>query len=196
VLRHSSSTPSLSRPKGGRILETFTEPKEFVEHARYEDERQEALAALVSASIDEPIVDIVSSFAMLGHCFTLQSCYGHFICRPEQDTYTFESIPRGWDSPVRYRIAYIAFCIQNSDRGKMLRQALARIPEIAPDYVQFGSADWFWDQWLNTYVLQVMPIDDRLKDETILNPLEALRTQEVRGLFFRKLRELLAAEIG
>jgi len=185
----------LARPKGGRILETFTEPKEFVENARYEDERREALAALVPASIDEPIVDMISGFATLGHCFTLQCCYGHFICRSEQDSYTLESIPRGWDGPVRYRIAYIAFCMQNSDRGRMFRQALARIPETAPDYVQFGSADWFWDQWPNTYVLQAMPIADRLKDETILDSLEALQTQEARGLFFVKLGELLAAEL-
>jgi hypothetical protein len=176
-------------------LETFAKPKEFVENVRYEEDRREALAALVPDSIDEPIVDIINGFATLRHCFTLQSCYGHFICFPEQDPHTLESIPRGWNGPVRYRMAYIAFCIENSCRGRSLRQSLAEIAASAPDYVQFGSADWFWDRWPNTYALQVMPIAYKLKDETILDPLEAVQTQEVRGLFFTRLRSMLSAEL-
>jgi hypothetical protein len=126
-------------------LETFTEPREFVENTRYSQDRQDALAALDLGSIDEPIVDIVAGFATLPHCFTLQCCYGHFICAPEQDPHSFEPIPLGYAGLVRYRIAYIAFCLETSRRGWALRERLARVPTVYPGYIQFGSADWFWN---------------------------------------------------
>jgi hypothetical protein len=176
-------------------VETFSEPKELVQDARYQAERREALAGLAIADIDEPLVDLIRGFATLRHCFTLQCCYGHFICDPEQDARSFEPIPDGHDGPVRYRIAYIAFGIENSERGRGLRQSLARIPAIDPDYVQFGSADWFWDRRVNTYALQVMPLAHKLEDETILDTPEALHTEATRDLFFRELRALLSEEL-
>jgi hypothetical protein len=95
---------------------------------------------------------------------------------------------------VRYRIAYVALCIENSDRGRGLREALSQVPKVDPDYVQFGSPDWFWDQWLNSYALQVEPYAHRDRDEATLDSDEALHVQGVRDLFFEKLRALLAAE--
>jgi hypothetical protein len=177
-------------------LETFTEPREFVENTRYTQDRQDALAALDLGSIDEPIVDIVAGFAMLTHCFTLQCCYGHFICAPEQDPHSFELIPRGYAGLVRYRIAYIAFCLETGLRGWALRERLARVPTVYPGYIQFGSADWFWERWVNSYALQVEPVAHQLKDEAILEPAEASHTQRARYLFFRELRVLLAVELG
>ncbi len=167
-----------------------------MEHTRYSQGRQDALAALDLGSIDEPIVDIVARFAALPHCFTLQCCYGHFVCAPEQDPHSLVPIPRGYAGLVRYRIAYIAFCLENSRRGWALRESLARVPAVDPGYVQFGSADWFWERWVNSYALQVEPDAHQLKDEAILEPAEALHTQRVRHLFFRELRALLAAELS
>jgi hypothetical protein len=177
-------------------LETFTEPREFVENTRYSQDRQDTLAALGLGSIDQPIVDIVTGFAALPHCFTLQSCYGHFVCAPEQDPHSLEPIPRGYAGLVRYRIAYMAFCLENSRRGWALRESLARVPAIDPGYIQFGSADWFWKRWPNSYALQVEPVAHQLKDEAILESAEALHTQRARHLFFREIRALLEAELG
>lgn len=175
-------------------METFTEPREFVANTRYSQDRHDALAALDLSSIDRPIVDIVAGFTTLPHCFTLQSCYGHFVCAPQQDPYTLEPIPRGHSGSLRYRIAYIAFCIENSRRGWALREAFAQIARVAPGYIQFGSADWFWERWGNSYALQVEPVAHQLEDEAILEPAEAIRVQMARDLFFGELRTVLAAE--
>lgn len=177
-------------------METFGAPRDFVKNEQYTQNRKDALAALDLGSIDESIVDIVAGFAKLPHCFTLQCCYGHFVCAPEQDPHGPDPIPRGYGGPVRYRIAYIAFCLEDSHRGRTLRDSLARIAEISPGYVQFGSADWFWEQWVNSYALQVEPIAHQFKDEAILEPAEAFEVQRVRNHVFRALRALLNREIN
>ncbi|OQX14038.1 MAG: hypothetical protein BWK76_15270 [Desulfobulbaceae bacterium A2] len=175
-------------------MKTFTRPREFVENPRYAQERREAMTALDPASINEPLADIIAGFAALPHCFTLQSCYGHFLWLPGQDAHSLESVPPDHAGPVRYRIAYIAFCLEHSTCGQALRDALADIPAVAPDFIQFGSADWFWERWLNSYTLQVEPAGQQHLDEAILNPAEALRCQEVRQLFCQRLRTMLAVE--
>lgn len=72
--------------------------------------------------------------------------------------------------------------------------------EIAPcidrAYIQFGSADWFWERWVNSYVLQVEPLSQVGKDEAVLESAEALRVQQTRDLFFEELRDLLSAELA
>ncbi len=178
-------------------METFTEPREFVENPQYSHDRQSTLAALNIISIYGPIVDIVGGFAALPHCFPLQSCYGHFVCAPDQDSRTLNPIPPGYAGLVRYRIAYVALCLENSHRGWLLRDSLARVPAVEPHYVQFGTPDWYWRRLMmvNSYALQVEPIAQRLKDEAMLGPAEALHTQRVRDLFFAELRDVLAAEL-
>jgi hypothetical protein len=175
-------------------VETFTDPRDFVEHPGYAQDRHDALATLEPSAIDRPIADIVVGFTALPYCFTLQSCYGHFICAPEQDQHSLEPVPPSHFGPIRYRIAYMAFCIENSCRGRAFRQALAAIPRIAPSHIQFGSADWFWERWNNSYALQVEPVAYRLQDEVMLEPAEAIRTQAARDVLFRELRAVLAAE--
>ncbi len=64
-------------------------------------------------------------------------------------------------------------------------------PAIDPDYVQFGSAEWFWERYANSYALQVEPARYKRKDEAILEQAEALHVQQIREFFFSKLRELL-----
>ena len=167
-----------------------------METSGYAHARQRSIAVLDLASIDDPIKDIVEGFASLPHCFTLQCCYGHFICSPEQDQHNLEPIPFGFPGSTRYRIAYVSFCLENSLRGRALRQSLAQLTAVDPDYVQFGSADWFWERWANSYVLQVEPEAHMLKDEAILGPAQARHTQGVRDLVFRELRIILAAEQG
>ncbi len=177
-------------------METFSTAREFVENRGYARARQKSIAELDLASIDGPLVDIVEKFTALPHCFTIQCCYGHFLCAPEQDSHDLEPIPLGFSDSVTYRIAYIVVCLENSERGHVLRQALARLPALDPDYVQFGSADWFWEQSANSYVLQVEPKVHRFEDVATLGSAEALHTQGVRDLFFAELRVLLTAELS
>lgn len=175
-------------------METFNEPKEFAEDTEYPKNRKDTLEALDLDSIDEPIVDIVAGFATLPHCFTLQCCYGHFLCAPEENPHSLEPLPCDYDGLVRYRIAYIAFCLENSMRGRSLRDSLSRVTAIDSGYIQFGSPDWFWKQRVNSYVLQVEPNGHQFKDEAVLEVAEALRTQRARNLFFNEIRELIAKE--
>lgn len=175
-------------------METFTEARTLVRNDGYAAEREAALAALDLDAIDAPIVDVVEAFRPLTHCFTLQCCYGHFLTMPGQDERSLSAIPDGFSGAVHYRIAYIAFCVDTGDRGRALLQKLSRVPEIEPAYMQFGSADWFWDQWPNSYTLQVEPAAHRFKDQAVLTTGEAMRTQRARDQFFEELRRVLAEE--
>jgi len=145
-------------------LETFTEPKEFIENHHYLQQRQTSFATLDINTIDNPIVDIMRGFQDIPYCFTLQSCYGHFVHADQQDHNSTKCLPiSDGVCPVMYRIAYVAFCLENSVEGKDLLEALRSISVADPEYVQFGSAEWFWARQKNSYVLQVEP--ERFKDK-------------------------------
>ncbi len=175
-------------------METFTEPRALIRHQSYAADRQAALAGLDLGAVDPPVVDVVEAFLPLPCCFTLQCCYGHFLTGPSRDEHSLAPLPVDHVGTVRYRIAYVAFCVEDSERGRALLGRLSRVPEIEPACVQFGSADWFWDQWPNSYVLQVEPAAHRYKDQAVLSVGEALQTQRVRDRFFEELRRLLADE--
>lgn len=90
----------------------------------------------------------------------------------------------------------MAFCLESSQFGIELFNALSRIPEIDPDFVQFGSADWFWERYLNSYVLQVEPARHMNKDQFIVEHSEAQHIQRIRDLFFTRIAELLESQHG
>ena len=92
---------------------------------------------------------------------------------------------------MRYRIAYVALCIEPGGTGPRLRGLLEEIPTIDRDYVQFGSPGYFWERYPNSYALQVEPERFMLKDEAVIGHREALHVQRVRDRFFEHLRELL-----
>ena len=177
-------------------METFTEPRAMVENALYPRERRAALEALDLHAIDPPIRDVIRAFASLPHCFTLQSCCGHFICGPEQDPRTLDPVPARHGGSVRYRVAYVGVCIENCRPGRRLMGALGAMTAIDPGCLQFGSADWFWERWLNSYALQVEPARHRTRDEVVLDAAEASHVQHVRDLSFSELRRLVAREVG
>lgn len=176
-------------------LETFTEPKSFEPYPEYRGCRKDTIAVLDFGSIDEPIVDIVSAFANSPYCFPLQSCYGHFICGTDQDIRNLDPIPPVYSGTVKYRIAYIALCVENSRYGMMLYESLAEITAVSPAYIQFGSADWFWERFPNSYVLQVEPSRYRNRDEAILDVSEARRVQTARDIFFNELRNMVRVNL-
>ena len=172
-------------------LETFTEPKELTENPQFAGQRQKSLAAYSDAEIDAPIMAIIENFNKLPFCFTLQSCYGHFLYGNQGNPQNLDPLPvKETMARVEYRIAYIAFCLDYSDSGRNLFEALKGITAIDPEYIQFGSAEWFWDRQVNSYTLQVEPDRFKHEDTAIIEGREALRIEKTRNDFFARIKEL------
>lgn len=173
-------------------METLTELKDFVNNPRYHQQRQEYLSRLDIDTIDAPIFEIVGGFAELPYCFTLQSCYGHFLRDNQKNPKNIEPLAiSDTITSVKYGIAYIALCIENSDLGRVLFHDLKEIPVIDPKYIQFGCAEWFWERQVNSYVLQVEPERHRAKDWVCVNYQEALHIEKIRNEFFSGLKKII-----
>ena len=173
-------------------METFTEPKELVENPHYQDQRQKTLAGLIEGMIDVPIIELINAFNKLAYCFTLQSCYGHFIYNGQNDSHNLQPLPiTDTIARVEYRIAYICLCIENSGVGRRLLESLNEITAIDPENIQFCCADWFWERQVNSYALQVQPDRFKHRDTAILDYKEALHIEKIRNEFFVRLREIL-----
>ena len=173
-------------------METFTELKELTENPHYKVQKQKTLFDLTDGMIDMPIIDLINGFNKLHYCFTLQSCYGHFVYNSQKNTHNLEPLPvKGAIAKVEYRIAYIAFCIENSLFGRELFDSLKKITAIDPDNVQFCCAEWFWKRQVNSYALQVEPDRFKCKDTAIVDFREALHIEKIRNEFFIRLYELL-----
>jgi len=97
---------------------------------------------------------------------------------------------------VEYRIAYVGFCIENSDSGRKLFEALKGITDVNPENIQFCCAKWFWKRQVNSYALQVEPDRFKDKDKAILDYREALLIEKIRNEFFVRLQELLQKSGG
>jgi hypothetical protein len=176
-------------------VETFTEEMPLVGNPDFSRQREVHLARLDLDAIDQPIRDLISGFARLHHCYTLQSCFGHFLPGERGDPRNLDRLPRsGGTVTVRYRIAYVALCIANSAVGRVLLQDLRGVPAIDPEYVQFGSAEWFWARQVNAYALQVEPRRFRTRDEARVSYQEALHLQDVRDRFFTALEEVVSRQ--
>lgn len=178
-------------------METFTAPRALANNVHYFKQRRESLQKLDLSGIDPPIIDLIRGFSKLQYCFTLQSCFGHFLYPGNRDPKNIEPLPvvNGIES-VEYRIAYLAICIEDSIFGKELFDSLADIPSIDPQYIQFGSADWFWERQLNTYALQVEPLRYMTQDKCRLDYKEALHVENIRNQFFEQLTMLLRKRLG
>ena len=172
-------------------METFVAPRPLVDNPDFASKRRANLSSLDLSVIDKPIVDVVEGFSRLPYCFTLQSCYGHFVYG-KKGKHNLDPLPDRDDiSEVEYRIAYFALCIEDSDEGRALYRDLINVPQIDPDYVQFGSAGWFWQRQVNTYALQVEPDRYKTKDNAMVDYQEALHIEEVRDRFFDEIRLIL-----
>jgi len=177
-------------------VETFTEPKKLTDFRGFQKQRREHLARLKLDTIEVPIVEIIRGFAKLPYCFTLQSCYGHFVHGSQEDAQNTEPLPAmDGTALVEYRIAYIALCIENNALGRALLADLRDIQSIDPEYVQFGSAGWFWERQPNTYALQVEPRRHMDKDRVVVGYEEAVHIESVRGRFFAHLERLLRVRL-
>ncbi|OGP62778.1 MAG: hypothetical protein A2V65_10375 [Deltaproteobacteria bacterium RBG_13_49_15] len=171
-------------------METFTEVKELVENPHYPDQRRKALADLSDAVIDAPIIDLIHAFNTLAYCFTMQSCYGHFLYDGQKNPHSLDPLPNtDTVAIVEYRIAYICLCVENSDSGKKLLEVLSRVTAIDPDNVQICCAEWFWERQINSFALQVEPERFKHQDRAELNYTEALKIEKIRNEFFVRLEE-------
>jgi len=178
-------------------LETFTEPKELVENPYYQRQRQKSLANLSDEMIDIPIIELVNSFNKLPYCFTMQSCYGHFLYKGQRDPHNLELLPAiNTIASVEYKIAYIAFCIENSNSGRRFLEALKEITSIEPENIQLCCAEWFWKRQVNSYALQVEPERFKYQDRAKLNYKEALHIEKTRNSFFFQLKKFIKKQHG
>lgn len=173
-------------------METFIKPKALVENPNFQSQREESLSSLQDGIIDEPIIELIKDFNRLSYCFTLQSCYGHFVYKGQTDPKNLERLPLTNTSlSIEYRIAYIAFCVENTELGKKLLETLKGTANIDPTNIQFGCAEWFWERQVNSYVLQVEPDRFKLEDKAILDYSEALNIEKIRDEFFAQLKKII-----
>lgn len=172
-------------------METFAEPKSLVPNPDFEAQKQASLTGLKDHMIDAPIVEIIKRFNRLPFCYTLQSCFGHFVYADQTNILNVNPLPvTKIPTPIEYRIAYIAFAIDNSDAGRKFKRALGEVVAIDGANIQFCSADWFWERQVNTYALQVEP--DRFKHQDIvqLDYAEARQVEAVRNTFFDHIQQI------
>ncbi|MFC1563491.1 hypothetical protein ACFL6G_01085 [candidate division KSB1 bacterium] len=173
-------------------METFTEIKPFVNNPYYQKQRERALRSLDINKIDPPIRELIEGFNDIQYCFTMQCCFGHFVHEYQNDERNIEPISSFHNvKEIKYRIAYVALCIENSNQGKQLFQDLKTLTSIDPDYVQFGCAGWFWKRQVNLYALQVEPDRYKTKDEAFIGIQEGLHVEKIRDEFFRQLQRII-----
>ena len=168
----------------------------MVRNPYFHEQRQRALRNLDMDMIDAPIAEIIDAFARLPFCFTQQCCFGHFLYAGQKDRHSTEPLPvSDTIGTIEYRIAYVAICIENSASGTNLLKRLKRIPAIDPEYIQFGCAEWFWKQQVNSYALQVEPKRHMTKDTCRVEYNEALHIENVKNQFFNNLNELTQQQL-
>lgn len=177
-------------------METFSTLKEFVDNPNYRTQREKALLHLKTATIDEPLRELMARFAELSCCFTIQSCYGHFVCDGRSDPHNIEPLPEGpHDGMVEYRIAYLALCIEHSAEGQGLIRDLESVTEIDSPYIQFGCAEWFWWRQVNSYALQVEPERYRDRDKVFVRMAEARRIEKARNAVYARIEEVIGKRL-
>ena len=173
-------------------METFTELKDFIDNPHFNTQRQRSVRSLDLETIDPPLIEIIDGFSMLPYCFTLQSCYGHFLYSGQKDEKNIRPLPDSEDiADVEYRIAYIALSIEDSGPGRELFSELGEVAAIDPEYIQFCSAEWFWKDQVNSYALQVEPERHKTKDRCSVSYKEALHIEKVRTAFFAEIRRIV-----
>ena len=173
-------------------MNTFVEAKTLEDNPHFFTQSRYALGQLNIETIDEPIVDIIKNIATIPYVFTLQSCYGHFLYNKLKAPQSIETISiDAKDQIIKYRIAYIALCVENSINGRNLLEEICLLPLINPDNIQFGSAGWFWQRQINSYVIQVESLKFQLQDQCRIHYEVALMLEKIRNKLFHELRKII-----
>lgn len=181
-------------------METFIPPRPFVLHPEYLTDRKQAHQNLrqeiVKDAIDSPLLPLINASFFVPHCFTVQCCWGHFVHQLEPDPENLIPVSHDRDrtgeiGPIRYRIAYLALCLEDSRDGHEIYHGLEEMAKQDPSFIQFGSSDWFWERMPNTYCIQLEPERMKEKDSGVVSWEEALRIEELRGGFFAGIHKIL-----
>ena len=174
-------------------MQTFIKARDFVHDPDFSERRKTAVAGLPLKDIDEPIRDLIRDISKIQCCYSLQCCRGHFPHPGQPDRNGLEPLTNySDDTQVEYKIAYLALCIQNSEQGRGLFGELKDLAARTPDYIQFGSAEWFWNQCVNTYAIQVEPERFMYRDTAVVPIQEALRIEQIRNRFFPELENVIS----
>jgi len=174
--------------KGVFKMETYTSIKPFVDDPHFFKRRQDCLSGLDIGVVDAPMIAIINGFLKLPYCFTLQSCYGHFVYDNQRSPQNIKPLPTmEANAKIKYRIAYLALCLQNNDRGKELLETLEDLVNIDREYIQVGCAEWFRKRQVNSYVIQVEPERYKTKDMVVIRYPEALQIEKVRNQLYNNI---------
>ena len=171
-------------------METYTDYKPFVDHPSFREDRRCIIDNLDVGGIDPPLIPLIQKINRFPYVFSLQCCHGHFIWKNGKEVKTLEQLETyKW---VKYRLAYIALCIENSSPGRRLQQRLTKIPLlINREKVQFCSAQWFWDQWPNSYAMQIIPERYKEFDSAQIAYAEAKEVAKIRDDCFAYLDDFV-----
>ncbi|MEJ2616045.1 MAG: hypothetical protein P8Z35_13890 [Ignavibacteriaceae bacterium] len=149
-------------------METFTDTKELVPYPHFNEKRNIVLRNINYDEIDTPVIELIKNISKLDYCFSLQSCYGHFLYPGENAQLNTRPLPiLNDDISIDYRIAYLAICIKDNQDGKSFLINLTKLTLIDPEYI-------FKD-----------------KDRITIDYKEALIIEKVRNQFFISLNELI-----
>jgi hypothetical protein len=169
-------------------VETFVKAKTLEPNPGFQKQKEAILSGFASVEIDPPLVGLIAGLNKLSGSFTLQCCFGHFLHKANRDPMNTEALPNLQDiRRVDYKIAYLAFCLDESPSGRELYRKLEGLTAVDPGYIQFGSALWFWERQVNSYVLQVEPDRFKKRDKARLTYREALRVETARNECFKRL---------
>jgi len=178
-------------------METFTPARPFTLHPGYVAEREQAHRELEEemcrGSIDPPLLPMIRKCIPITHCFTVQCCFGHFVhdLEPDTENLVSPSLYKVRIEVVRYRIAYLAVCLEDNTPGRKMYSDLEELAVGNPDYILFGSADWFWERMVNTYIIQLEPERLKTKDSGVIAMEEALHIEALREEFFMRLAGII-----
>ena len=173
-------------------METFTKTKELVFNPNFNEQRNKVLRNINYNEIDIPIIELIKNISSIDYCFSLQSCYGHFLYPGQNNEHNTNPLPIANDNiNIDYRIAYIAISIKDNREGATFLNYLNKLTLIEPEYIQFGCAEWFWERQINSFVLQVEPKRFINKDRVTVDYKEALYIEKIRNQFFIELNETI-----
>ncbi len=173
-------------------METFINPKKMIEDDSFSEKRRRTLGKLHISAIDPQIRDIIKGIEAVPYCYTVQSCHGHIIVEsPDRSQVKRIDPESALPDNGLYQIAYLALVLENSESGRSLYQSMVDISLLDNDFIQFGSAEWFWKNqgFCNSYVIQVAPYRFRHLDRFNMSGAEAQKWLNSRELFLNEVKK-------